>query len=255
MTRTISLPFHTAKTAATAVLPHVSDDDVTPALTHAVIRERHLIGTDRYSVADYDLAFPEKPKPGRNMDAAQQKRYDAQLDDWERRAEVRYSQNEDAPDWDEPFYIPRAALARISTLNERQSTVPRDMLSYSRVTITEALHEPGVRPVHTVSVALHDGDLEVFRQVFLRGSFGNYPPVWKLLDDWKPQTEGEVTFGLMPTNLQKVFKAIPKHEAFTVTAGEPQRDPQGKPTRLAPMMVETSSKAFRALIQPALILR
>lgn len=252
MTRTISLPFMTAKTAATAVLPHVSDDDVTPALTHAVIRERHLIGTDRYSVGDYDLTSPEKPKPGRNMDAADQKRYDTQLDDWERRAEVRYSQNEESPDWDEPFYIPRAALARIATLNERQSTVPRDMLSYSRVTITEALHEPGTRPVYTVSVALHDGDLEVFRQVFLRGTFGNFPPVWKLLEEWKPQESGAVQFGLTAPNLQKVFKAIPKYEAFTITAGQPQ---SGENARLAPMMVETNSKVFRALIQPALILR
>lgn len=249
MTRTISLPFLTAKTAATAVLPHVSDDDVTPALTMACIREKHLLGTDRYSVADYDLTSPEAPKPGKNMDAAEQKRYDREREDWERRAEVRYSQNEEAPDWDEPFFIPRAALARLATLNERQTTVPRDMLSYSRVTITEGETAAGSG---TTTVSVFDGDLEVYRQVFMRAKFGNYPPVWRLLEERKPQESGAVQFGLLPSNLQKVFKAVPKYETFTITAGQPKA---GENARLAPMMVETSSKSFRALIQPALILR
>ena len=35
MTRTISLPFLTAKAAATAVLPHIPNGEVTPVLMHA----------------------------------------------------------------------------------------------------------------------------------------------------------------------------------------------------------------------------
>lgn len=249
MTRTISLPFFTAKEAATAVLPHVSNDDVTPVLTHAVIRERHLLATDRYTVGDYDLAFAERPEEPASKDEKALRGYASLLDDWERRAEVRYTQNDEADDWDEQFYIPRAALARIATLNERQSTVSRDMLSYSRVTITEGTMGPAGAPTLTTTVGVHDGDVEVFRQVFVRARFTTYPPVWKLLADWKPQEEGAPTFGLMPEHLRKVFSTVPKYQPFKITAGAPSNG-----HKQGPMMAEVGEH-FRALIQPSLILR
>lgn len=249
MTRTISLPFFKAKEAATAVLPHVSNDDVTPVLTHAVIRERHLLATDRYSVGDYDLAFPERPKEPLTKDDRVLRRHAAEVEDWERRAEVRYTQNDEADDWAEPFYLPRAALQRISTFNERQSTVSRDMLSYSRVTITEGTMGPATASTLTTIVGLHDGDLEVFRQVFVRARFNTFPPVWKLLDEWKPQEEGTPEFALMPEHLRKVFSMVPKYQPFKITAGAPTTG-----HKQGPMMAVVGDH-FRALIQPSLILR
>lgn len=52
----VTLPLMEAIEAASAVLPHVSKDDVTPTLVHANLQDDRLIGTDRYTVGTFRLS-------------------------------------------------------------------------------------------------------------------------------------------------------------------------------------------------------
>lgn len=255
MPRSISLPLLHAKRLAQAVLPHVSADDVTPSLTWATIHGGVLYGTDRYSVGAYKIISPEKPvremgSLAARITAESPERYEAKVKDWEERAEVRFG----GEGWEEPFYIPRAALKRLATLNEAQTTSGvRNLLDRVRVTITES--PESTLYGHQVIIGVQEGSLESFRQVFNRAKSGVFPPVWTLFEKWEPQKTGPVEYGLNANLLGKIAATLPKYEPFKMTAGEPTRNAAtGEVIKQAPMMVEVGTD-FRILVQPVLLLR
>jgi hypothetical protein len=231
MTRTISLPLHMARTAAQAVLPHVSDDDVTPVLTHACITGDSLVGTDRYSVGRYSIASEEEPAPDSR-----------EHEDWERSGEVRRS----GDGWDEDFAIPRAALIRLASIGPGQTLLPRTLQHHCRVVIREDLSNEKF-PI--VWVALEDDGTRVYEQAYHRHVGIRFPPVARLIEEWTPSTDGTARFGLMPFNLDKITKFAGRHEPIEVIAGAAQR--KGV---LGPMKVVIGTR-FVGLLQPNLLVR
>lgn len=52
----ITIPLVEAKQACSAILPHVSTDDVTPVITHALIGDNRIEGTDRVTMGRFELS-------------------------------------------------------------------------------------------------------------------------------------------------------------------------------------------------------
>lgn len=256
MPRQINMPFERAKMAAQAVLPHVSSDDVTPVLTVAVVRDDRLVATDRYSVGVFTLQEP-KPKEFEKWSKDQR-------DGWteHRTVSLEGTLEEGDPTWAEDFMIPRAALLRISTLSKQMTM--HGLLMGTRIVIREEFGEWRVSRTRTTENKVHDRRIIVevvdaaglveWSQRFAVTD-GRFPPVGKLLDEWKPAQSGEqVAFGLMGSNLAKIIRFAGKHTPFLITAGEPTRNINGEAIKNAPMMVEVGED-FRALIQPTIWLR
>lgn len=230
MPRSLSMPFWRAKMVAQAVLPHVSNDDVTPVLTLAVVRGDSMIATDRYSVGCMLL---QEPKP---------KEFDKWSDDqrkgWEDHNTVRQEGELDAddPTWADDFPIPRDALSRISTLSKAQTI--HGLWPESRIVIRE---EFGEWKRSTSPRIVRDDPTARSRDRRV---------VVEVLDP-----SGLVEFGLMGSNLSKIIRFAGKHTPFKITAGAPKTpDAVRASDKLAPMLVEVGDD-FRALIQPTLILQ
>lgn len=229
MTRSISLPLHMARTAAQAILPHVSKDDVTPVLAHAAIFGDTLAASDRYSVGTYSIA--SAPEPQRDT---------REHEDWKVTGEVRR-----AGDWDaEPFGIPRAALYRMTTIGT-QSLLPKNMTHHHcRVTLAEEHDEASKR--HVLWLGLEDDGTCVYRQAFAMWHPLRFPPFLSLIEGWEPDDSGTARFGLMPFNLAKITRFAGSHEPIEVTAGKASKPGFG------PMKVAIGER-FVGLIQPNLI--
>lgn len=262
-TLAIDMPLHRAKRAAQAILPHVGTDDVTPVLTAAQFTNGHLVGTDRYSVGRIRLSSDEA-RPDRSLvglavkyGGISEERYADQVKAWEDNHEVRYyadgERTEEAPE----FMVPRALITRMAGLSGALLPISGNhALQPARVRVE--VHEPAFREAVSgekkhigwdwADLVLFDGDRAVLRQSFLNVS-GNYPPVGRLMDEWKPAEEpGALNF--TPWNLAKITKFAGRYEMVVLTAGKSAFSH----TKLAPTRLTIGSD-FVALIQPNLDMR
>lgn len=210
--RRLTLPLLDAKEMAKALDPHISRDNVTPALTGIVVGgERHgqfAYATDRYSVGQFDLT------------------------------------NVATDPLDEELWIPRAALGWVSTIG------PASLLhSPSNYVVRfEAFSFDGVEVV-IVTVIYHnvEGEEEVhlLRRFLAPMGKGAFPLVSRLFTEFLP---GEAArFGVQGQHLDK-FTGYAK----SMRNGTPMRVTMpathvGGPAK--PILIEIGGR-FKGLIQP-----
>lgn len=255
MTRTLTLPLSRATYLAQAVLPHVSTDDVTPVLTVAAVLGDALVATDRFSVASVLLSRP-RPSDAGNWTDGQRKAFDLL-----NVAEQAGAIEGDDLDWSEAFLIPRRALARMAALGAKEAlngvqqdhrVIVREEFTPWREAPARTVGSTTTKPYRTrdrfVIVELVHGGVVEWSQRFTCPS-GNFPPVARLLEQWKPADgTGPVSFGLMGANLDKVTKFAGRHQPIRVTAGHSDMP------KLAPVLLEVGDD-FRALMQPTTLVR
>ncbi|UVK61390.1 DNA polymerase III sliding clamp beta [Microbacterium phage Gingerbug] len=253
----VELPLHRAKRAAQAILPHVSDDDVTPVLTAANLTNGHLIGTDRYSVGRIRLSDSDTPPERHTGNLAARIReeseesYEKRLQEWKDQHEVRYFVGGERVEESPEFMVPRAALQRVAGLNNRLLIHGKVMERLARVRIEawEPFTRGGRSGYNMLDVVLLDAGKPALRQTFL-GVIGNFPQVARLMDDWAPAEEGG-TLNFSTWNLAKITRFADRYDQVKLTPGKPR---EGERARLAPTRL-TIGDDFTALLQPNIELR
>lgn len=196
-----------AVTAAAAVLPHMPKDDVTPVITTALVDHYHWLATDRFTVAQYAVKRT----------------------------------GDDADKTMPGIMVPREAVewvAKIVLKKLRAWPSPDYALTISQSMRTGTQGD--------VVVAIVNGE-HVERSQSFDVVLGNFPPVGRLVAEWKPATEPVVQM-LGPVHLEKVTGFAKRHYPERPLEAEPgHSDNPGKP---GPMRVTIGSLV--ALVQPNL---
>lgn len=146
---TLTLPLYEAKRACAAILPHTSDDDVTPVITCAYVEGKSIVATDRYTVARHELsAEPSAPFMLHRSAVA-----------WIARMNMRTLANHLNPD---------SYTLRIETpQREKGDNIKRAL---AQVTVTSEMY----------------GDERMMKFDTVAG---NYPPVGRLFGNWETAAE------------------------------------------------------------------
>lgn len=178
---TLTIPLALMRDVATLLLPHASDDDITPVITTAALQQEDgklwLIATDRYSVARYDLTG----EAGVSLDG-------------------------------EPFLIPRDTMLWITRqlvtknlLNQYGAASEFNKGGY-RLEIHQHSDDDGKSPWVRVTL-LRSGDSNISPEVEQLREFigvrGNYPPAGRLFKEERTEV-ATVTLGA--DQLAKVVK-------------------------------------------------
>lgn len=232
--------------ACASVLPHVSKDDVTPVITCASISGNTIVATDRYTVAEYTLhsSLPEGSilLPGEAVK-------------WIARIVTKnlldypvvghYTVTITGPDPDIFAGIPSDTDGTQSAHELAQATIRQ-----------AAASDEFNKQVLTVTVESETNGVEAMRA--FRPVRGTFPPVARLLKEFKPFTEGDAPSGVLLGSAQL--------EKFTTWArrwyrDRPLRFEMSKSTDatmhapVKPGPVRISIDRFRGLIQPGLDLQ
>lgn len=179
----LAFPLADAITAANAVLPHASKNDLTPILESAKITAEYWVASDRYSIGKYDIDAIETDT---NADSS--------------------TATSGHP---EEILIPREAVewvAKIvaSKLRHASKSIPTDNPYSLEISETESEH--GQREI-LVSI-LFRGNVE--RSQAFDAVSGNYPNVERILNDWKP-AENLNMFHISPDHLEKITGYVKRH--------------------------------------------
>lgn len=225
--------------ACSAVLPHISKDDVTPVITCAQIQGNAIRATDRFTVAEHELS--ESLDDGTLMiprDAV----------NWIARIVTKHLLHHPTAGGYTVTIRGNDPDIYAGTLDPHEPNLPEGEFA----TRTEArggiLHEFRESPIR-VTVDSRDGGTEAMRA--FRPIHGTFPPVGRLLTEFKPSADvAEVALG--PVHLEKFTTWARKWHReqplrFELSARE---GGGGKP---GPIRV-TYGK-FRGLIQPNLLLK
>lgn len=210
----IALRLLDAKEMARAISPHISRDNVTPALTVAALggdMGSFVHATDRYTVGRYDLT-------------------NVLIDG--------------APD--EQMWIPRAALSWITSVGKAY-LVGGGIATYT-VVITSATHHN----MHRTVVEFIDdyrGEREETHllRTFNAPTWGTFPPVWRMFDTFERGEQSVV--GLTGEHLSK-FAGYSRYrgEAMRVTLPVKSERAKHKPLHIA------IGPRFQGLIMPVPVL-
>lgn len=204
-----------AKLLASALVPHASKDDVTPALKQIALGGEHgqyAIATDRYTVGRYDLT---------NVVIG------------------------DLPT--EVFLIPRDVLSAVRSLGGATLVRLHDEHNY-RV-VFETLEVGKIRYIQA-KVIWHSeelGDMVHWMRTWDQPAISNFPPVARLFRQVKAGGGPAVLLG--PEHVDKFTgyaRAMGTKMLVTMTEGSGER-------RLAPLLVEIGPR-FKGLIQPNILL-
>lgn len=196
-----------AITAAKATAPHTSKDDVAPIIMGVKLTEHAWYATDRYTIAQWMISSEE--------------------------------QNE------QHIVIPNNAVEWISKINVKQLRHPHvgdNILNYF-LAVTQHTGKHGHN--YEVNVKIMFGN-SVERSQAFDGINGNYPPIERLIDTWKPATTA-CDVRLNPIHLEKITSFAKRHnkdEPILIEFGE---EAHGKPSP-----TKVTFDRLTALIQPIL---
>ena len=211
-------PLADAVTAASAVLPHVSKDDVTPVITTALVSCDAWVATDRFTVGRYAIT---RPHEGPLADIAENPN--------------RIMVPREAVEW----------VAKIALKKLRQWPAAGYALTISQD--MEELEGGHLREGDvTVSIVL-GGKVE--RSQSFEPVRGNFPPVERIIENWKPATDVAVQ-SLGPVQLEKITAFAKRAYPEMPVLMEPGHSESDKP---GPMRVTIGSLV--ALLQPNMALK
>lgn len=211
---TITIPLYDAKRLATALVPHTTQDDVTPVLSHVVIggdNGAFAYATDRYTVGRYDLTnivqeFPE--------------------------TEIQ---------------IHRDILSALRRVGGTVLPHSRDLDKYAVRISTVPIDKYRRQTTASVVFRGHDGDLNETHWMRLWESavgYGNFPTVRTLLDGFVAGRAAKVV-----VNGPQVGKFSNFSRLYSVNMRLTM--PQAVNNKLSPILVEVGNR-LKGLIQPNL---
>ena len=229
-TTRLRFPLHDAIAAASATLPHTSKDDSTPIITAIQVGRDRWVATDRFTVGVWAVSRPEE--------------HDV------------HSLTEEEREGDGPtITVPRDAvewIAKIVASKLRQGKNYSAVLDYelriSQDTTTTHGAWDHTTTGDVVLEIVHGGKVE--RSQAFESIVGNFPPVLRLVNDWKPASE-LTPISVDPAHLEKVTTFARRSEKHAPVTMELGLGPS--PEKPGPMRITFGQ--LTALVQPNLILR
>lgn len=212
---TYKLPLEKAKEGFSSVLSHISTDDVTPVITCANFDGNTIVGTDRYTVA-------------------------------------RFTFNADAG---EPVMLPRPLVAWVARMNLRNLL---DIGAHLYTLTIEALPsasaawaaEGAPQVAKPIRAAISSEQYGEERVMLFEHYRGNFPPVSRLFDDFKPAVEA-YPVSLAPRMIERVTRFADQYHRERPVTWELAASNHAK--KHPPIRATIGD--FAALIQPNLILK
>lgn len=216
----IQIPLTLAMEAFSAVFEHASKDDVSPIITGVCIRGGSVYATDRYSVGSFLLGI--EPSDGDIIlprDAAA----------WIARTVVKN--------------LPSHAFNRADDMTVNITSAVRDEAKEPG-----SMRDIGVDRLIVVELVSERFGVEARRMFW--PIYGNYPPIWRLLDEFQPG-DSVTTVALRPVLIERFTKY-----ARTWHRESPINMTLGKGSNPAkPGVVRFEIGSFTGLLQPNLMLR
>ena len=231
-TTRLRFPLHDAIAAASATLPHTSKDDVTPIITAVRVGRDRWVATDRYTVGVWEVSRPEE--------------HDVHSLTEEERTEDHAAATilipRDAAEW-----IAKIVASKLRFSRSRSTLLDYELRVSQEVTTTHGAWD------HTTT-----GDVvleivwggKVERSQAFEDVVGNFPPVLRLVNDWKP-AESVTQISIDPAHLEKVTAFARRQKKFA-----PIKIELGlglSPEKPGPMRITFGQ--LTALVQPNLNLR